>query len=71
MSIDHRGGSSLPGHQSAQHDWVAPPPGAGRLEVCKHCARRKTIDSEQFACRRNNGLHDPAPVVDYDPYESL
>ena len=65
--IDHRGGATLHGHQHAQHEWQDPPPGAGRMKVCKHCAQRRTPDTVEQPCRRNNGIHDPQPVTDYDP----
>ena len=49
------------------HKWMPPPPGAGRVEVCRHCGARKTVAGESCP-----GTHRDAQVdrgSDYDPFE--
>lgn len=69
MAIDHRQGASLYGTSKGQHKWIAPPPGAGRLEVCEHCGARHTPISIEMGCDGVQGgtINQLPPVHDYDP----
>lgn len=66
--IDHRGGSTLHGADSAVHEWIKAPPGAGPAPVCQHCGCRQTENSLTQPCRRDRYEAAPVNNIDYDPY---
>lgn len=50
------------------HDWGPPPPGQGRLDVCRKCGQRRTEHAEATLCAPMV-TDDPPPITEYDPFE--
>jgi hypothetical protein len=54
-----------------KHEWVAPPPGAGRHQVCKHCGHRRPLappQCEEAHAPQARNLHEYDPLdIEGDP----
>lgn len=54
--------------QDRPHKWIAPPPGAGDLEVCEQCGVRRLEVNERQPCTGRTS-NFASVQTDYDPFE--